>query len=966
MVALFGTWRPKADGTPDARIAFIDVPNGTIAYGPSGPRPLLGAGRYYVCWPTKSLVDNSYNDFVLARNTTDSQEERNDQANEPGPSGNNSFIVDNLTSFNALNEANASLAHFPRMAVNPKEVLGCAMPDAHELPNKGPFHSGYEPQGPPRALPNLELHNTWAGWNGQIFQFRLPRNYTIMGPLGTILTFDAPQHQRYDEVGNPLGIGGTYYIVPPPRLPPSTSFVSLVMRDLPPNVPLRVKTTEPLVLIRNGLILPRFVAPGVHEWSIKEGHLDFYGTQGCYDLLNVEGRHDVIPGMTLRSFTQPIPRENLHGILYKGRYIPGCDNGLGATQDAGVGTGRDSGHAGNDAQHNDEDANKQGDKHNAGNDKRAHEERDIEYIVISDDDDEEALQTQESYDEWINYEGTEGVRLEMEEDRRAQFDEGQERRAEKQKVEEQTARTVPAPQTMTRAQNQVGMGQTPSYLINGSQPSTQARPSRLRATPQPKLKSEFVDSTTAIEPDFTMIETYPTGRKRKNRDGDDDEYKPARPRAPRASRARNAMPVQKKSQATTTNANTASLINTSAMKQTTLTNIVTGTIASNSAPALSQPQATLTTTAGSGNAAVSRESQVTFNTTAGSINGFEPKKPQATLTNTNAAVGINTPSPMRQTTLTNVSGGTELCASAFLPPNQLQATLTTTASGVNASISQEPQATFNTTAVGINGLASEKPQAVPATVHGNNDSVLQKPTPVAGTIDGIARMNPQVPSAGDNSHSFAVFKLQPTPAAIAGNTNGPAPNTGNHASTPEQPAPIAGSTNGLAPVKPQVPSAAANGDNAFVSKPEAMPTVIVGNTYYSALDNDNDAPAPNTLRLAPPHQREALLQIDQQVALDPKAGGYPLPPYHARLLAALAGRNPPPVVERNPLARLVEAVQADAAIKNGTARQQLDTAPKVNTQETPVGAVDGGGGAAAEEPAALTQPADPTEVKSQD
>lgn len=68
VVGLYGAWKPRENGTPVARVSYIDVPPDSVAYGPGGFRNLAVAGRYYICWPTKSLFHHEYNDLVLATN----------------------------------------------------------------------------------------------------------------------------------------------------------------------------------------------------------------------------------------------------------------------------------------------------------------------------------------------------------------------------------------------------------------------------------------------------------------------------------------------------------------------------------------------------------------------------------------------------------------------------------------------------------------------------------------------------------------------------------------------------------------------------------------------------------------------------------------------------------------------------------------------------------------------------------
>lgn len=336
VVALVGAWRPREDGTPDTRVAFIDVPNGTVVYGPRGARHLVGAGRYYVCWPTDSLSDSQYNDLVLARNALDGRGGGN---TGPNPTNSNDFDDINIDIeamlsglgragegvLEAMNEDEIPSMADPTLrtdwAINPKGIFGTGMPDAHGLVHTtgGPFHPQDEAQGPSRKLANPQLQQTWSSWPGELFQFRLPSGHTILDPMGNLLTFDPPQHERYDDLGNPQGIGGTYFIVPPWEAPDPISFK---LDDLPADVALRFKVRERLVIVRNGLVLPRFVEPGVHEWSTREGFLDLYSANGCYDVLQTEGRYSILPdavGNVVGQGAHQVPEqhdEHSHGLAY--------------------------------------------------------------------------------------------------------------------------------------------------------------------------------------------------------------------------------------------------------------------------------------------------------------------------------------------------------------------------------------------------------------------------------------------------------------------------------------------------------------------------------------------------------------------------------------------------------------------------------------------------------------------------
>ncbi|KAI1360481.1 hypothetical protein F5Y08DRAFT_348705 [Xylaria arbuscula] len=285
VVGIYGAWKPKENGTPVARLSYIDVPQGSVAYGPGGSRNLALAGRYYVCWPTKSLYQNEYNDLVLATNIAGTRDIESTQFELPH---HDDFNPDDVGSqfmdfaFDDIEKGEPGdppveqrpLAERIASIVNPKDIFGSDLGTAHFLGQQNirpPFLPQTAPQGP----------------------FRLPRNYTITGPQGHIVTFDPPDRERYDESGAPFGLGGTYHIVPPPRSNIPTQFK---IEELPAHVALRVKTTQRLVIVRNGYVMPYFVEAGVHEWSTREGILDLYGPHGCYNVFAGEAPSNIFSG----------------------------------------------------------------------------------------------------------------------------------------------------------------------------------------------------------------------------------------------------------------------------------------------------------------------------------------------------------------------------------------------------------------------------------------------------------------------------------------------------------------------------------------------------------------------------------------------------------------------------------------------------------------------------------------------
>ncbi|KAI0543956.1 hypothetical protein F4679DRAFT_589962 [Xylaria curta] len=315
IVGFVGDWRPNDDGSPDTRMSFITVPEGSVAFGPRGSRELIEPGRYSVCWRTGSLSGNAYNDFVLARNAPDDYEDGNERPTQSEPKiyeDANEDLKAQLEASNADQGPDiADATPSASLTVNPKAIFGPSTPDPYSYADMkaGPFHRQDEPQGPSRKLENPQLQKMWSGWPGQIFQFRLPRGYTVSGPLGHILTFDPPEHERYDETGNPHGIGGTYFVV---QFQKTDRAVSFKMDDLPADVPFRLKTTESLVFIRNGLVLPGFVEPGVHEWSTRSGRLDFYNGRGCYNIVSMDGQDNILPESDQAAYNEAYRQQGQH------------------------------------------------------------------------------------------------------------------------------------------------------------------------------------------------------------------------------------------------------------------------------------------------------------------------------------------------------------------------------------------------------------------------------------------------------------------------------------------------------------------------------------------------------------------------------------------------------------------------------------------------------------------------------
>ncbi|KAI3332231.1 hypothetical protein HD806DRAFT_529994 [Xylariaceae sp. AK1471] len=519
LVAFVGAWQPKVDETPDIRLSFIDLPDGSVAYGPRGPRQLYGAGRYYVCWSTDNLFEKQYSDLVLARNNFGSQEDGN---NRFGPSGlggsKDTNTRDTLKplgpeegwdpELEALETGERLLVTHTALpgdlTVDPKDVFGKGLPDAYDPENKleGSFHPEDEPQGPLRKVANPELQQPWSSWPGQIFQFRLPRGYTIIGPLGHLHTFDLPQYETHDEMGNPRGIGGTYHIVPPQRMSRPMSFK---MEDLPDRVAFRLKIQERMTIVRNGMVLPRFVEPGAHEWSTREGFLDFYSAHGCYDVLQAEGRYNDLSEFTIT-------------FLTKGTYQAG-----GHTQPA---------------------------DHS--------EKRRVNLSPI-----EEAQEILAPHRDWLDRQEAEEKRLEREIEERAKLDakiardktrqdilkeqrksrkraleirEAQEKASVDAIVQEDTGVSQDAPKRRVRRKRNSGH-QFDMHLSN-MPPNTQPEDTHQQ---EQQCADSVVDGMPKPENGALWSgRTTGTSRRKRSDDQEDDEYIPRRPRPPRRSRAWNS------------------------------------------------------------------------------------------------------------------------------------------------------------------------------------------------------------------------------------------------------------------------------------------------------------------------------------------------------------------------------------------------------------------------------------------
>ncbi|KAI0798999.1 hypothetical protein GGR55DRAFT_527452 [Xylaria sp. FL0064] len=316
VVAFVGAWQTGNDGTPDTRISFIDLPEGSMAHGPHGPRRLSSAGRYYICWPANIPSHSSYNDFVLARNVSDTCNNKDILFESPahnvsGDTTQSGLEESQYPDPEGLNTNQGSSAAPVDTFANPKDIFGSNVPAAHAIqhPVSVPFLSETEPEGPQQKLPNPQLQQMWDTWPGDIFQFRLPRGYCVLGPQGHVFTFDPSELETYDELGNPQGIGGMYFVVPRPKSSLKTTFR---MGELPAHIALRFKTSQRLVIVRNSMVLPRFLQPGVHEWSVQEGFLDLYNAHGCYDVLRTEGCYTILPEAITNSSDQGIDHNHGH------------------------------------------------------------------------------------------------------------------------------------------------------------------------------------------------------------------------------------------------------------------------------------------------------------------------------------------------------------------------------------------------------------------------------------------------------------------------------------------------------------------------------------------------------------------------------------------------------------------------------------------------------------------------------
>jgi hypothetical protein len=293
ILGLLGRSQPRDDGTPDLHLSFIHVPKGSLAYGPHGMRLLDCPGRYYMFQPADKLVNEAYQYFLLAvkKNNGVHWNANTDMLTyhpkHRGSASNNSNIK-------KLSSSEIPDGLLRDMAVDHKAIFDRRLlspPTEFEYGDKIRVgnHTGDEPQEPEREIAYQELSQLWKDWPGLIFQFRLPPKYTIIGPRGDSLTFDPCQYHTYDETGKPHGTGGTYHILPPQQ---HAGEVYIKLAELPSKVAFRLRIPEKAVILRNDLVLPRFVKPGVHEWSTREGCLDFYSTDRCYQVFRPGAKSD--------------------------------------------------------------------------------------------------------------------------------------------------------------------------------------------------------------------------------------------------------------------------------------------------------------------------------------------------------------------------------------------------------------------------------------------------------------------------------------------------------------------------------------------------------------------------------------------------------------------------------------------------------------------------------------------------
>ncbi|KAI0204879.1 hypothetical protein F4808DRAFT_313718 [Astrocystis sublimbata] len=262
---------PKEDGSPDAQISFFRVRTRSVAFGPGGSRKLVEPGNYYLFWEVGSVPKKGHHkDFVLANTALDQPQGISSQLTlSSRPLGSPAQDADVPPERWAL-KANRVQGQEP--VVNPKAIFGRDV-KAHGLDHAGtglllPEVGPLNPGNNGRLINDLQAG---SGCPDQFFQFRLPRGYTMLGPRGHRITFDRPDFVRYDVLGTPRGLGGTYLITSSPRFETRSQ-----IEELPPHIPFRLGATQQMVLICNGYVLPGLVDSGVHEWSTRDGKLDLW------------------------------------------------------------------------------------------------------------------------------------------------------------------------------------------------------------------------------------------------------------------------------------------------------------------------------------------------------------------------------------------------------------------------------------------------------------------------------------------------------------------------------------------------------------------------------------------------------------------------------------------------------------------------------------------------------------------
>ncbi|KAK6957920.1 hypothetical protein Daesc_000710 [Daldinia eschscholtzii] len=137
---------------------------------------------------------------------------------------------------------------------------------------------------------------TLNGYSALLHMY-LPEGYSVVSPSGYRMNFDTP-HMSEKDGKSPPGSGGEYIVVPLDHAVHANNYRAV--RRAKSDVAW-VKFDEPMVVFRDGKMLPRFVGTGLHRLFTRNGELIVSCAGGEYDLAKALRNPDPHPLFTVKS-----------------------------------------------------------------------------------------------------------------------------------------------------------------------------------------------------------------------------------------------------------------------------------------------------------------------------------------------------------------------------------------------------------------------------------------------------------------------------------------------------------------------------------------------------------------------------------------------------------------------------------------------------------------------------------------